>query len=332
MDGLMTEVPEQHVSAPLTQVAVPDVSLNPSNFQAEIAKIAAEQGLKIENGNAVPIAAPETIRPVQAAPAPVQQTVTPAQPAQVPEKFQTPDGQVDLQKVQKSTVNAEEALQRYLTLERELRQTQANVNRLQSGQAQQPQPVQQPLQYAPQAPNALPQITPDLINQALERGKNPGQVLFELTQIAQQAAYEQATANAASQIKAINERVEAKERRDQLNEVARTDEWVFTKEGQEILAGVAKSNPWVMGAPNPWQAAYHLYKGQSQQQSTPVQMPNPTAQTAKAPATPVNAGSIVGGPGIAQLSRNPSQLNAMLNGMTKEQETAFWRSTIPGAK
>ena len=83
---------EVQMSNPVTP-SVPEINTDPSAFQQELAKIAAEQGQKLENGNVVPIT--PIIEPQTPTQAVVQPQATTQPQVNVPEKFQTSDGQPD---------------------------------------------------------------------------------------------------------------------------------------------------------------------------------------------------------------------------------------------
>lgn len=344
MENTMTvsQPTETQMSHPVVPT-VPDVSLDPMDFQKELAKIAAESGQKIENGNVVP--AIEPMQP-QAVVQPEPQATT--QPVQVPQKFQTPDGQVDLQKVQQSTVNAEAALERYRALEVELRQKQNVVHKLQEQPPQQsPQRPQTAPQYAPppQQPQNpwqtfQPQLTPDVINQALAKSQNPGQILYETAQImandAAQRAYSQARMEAAQEYQNLSQRFESKERMTELQGIADRDPWVFSDEGIKALGAIRQSKPWLNNAPEPWLEAYKVYKAdQVLSPISQVQTQTPTVGTAKVPPTPVQTANRtnqapLSSETIARMSQ--AEINAMLDKMTPAQQQGFYRTFLPGAK
>lgn len=321
--------------------SVPDISLDPMDFQKEIAKIAAETGQTITNGNVVP--AQEPTQPVQAeVQPPVENISIPAtpQPVQVPPKFQTPDGQVDLERVQKSTINAEAALEKYRALETELRQKQNEVNKLKTQTAQsfgQPPvqtytpPPQQPVnpwqQYQPQP------LTPDVINQALAKSQNPGQILYETAQIMAQSAYQQARQEAAQDFQALRDRFETKERLTELQTIADKDPWVFSDTGIQTLNAIRQAKPWLNNAPEPWMEAYKVYKADQVLSPIPsVQTPTPQVGTVKAPPTPVQTAVRTNQtmPNFANMGKE--DLNLMLDKMTPQQQQQFWRTALPGAK
>jgi len=341
----VTTPTETQISNPVTPV-IPDISLNPMDFQKEMAKIAAEHGMKLEGGNVVPAAmGPTDGNVVQtqtqkaelpagpkaaAQPIPLQAAEQP----RVPEKFQTSDGQVDLEKVAKSTINAEEALKRYQDLEVELRRKQNEVNALKLN------PVQvEPQQPVPQAMQTqqVSQLTPELINKALEDTKNPGKVLLDLLAIRDQAVYSQARTDIMAEVSPLKARVENQQRQAELQTIADRDPWVFSEEGIKALSAVRASKPWLNSAPEPWLEAYKdvLATREMQKSGSQVLTPTPTASTVRAPATPVEAGNRTQAqaPSLAQLANDPRALNKFLDSLPNEAaRSAFWRSALPGAK
>lgn len=340
-----TEVP---VSEPV-KPTIPDVSLDPMDFQKELAKIAAETGQKLENGNAVPLDAPPDLQ--AQAPAPQSPAAEQAQAlgeVKVPPKFQTPDGQVDVTKVEKSTLHAEAALKRYQALEAELRQKQNEVAQLKAQPAQPWVQTQAPWQSAAvntppanapaQNPAAAQALTPDAINRALEATKNPGQVLLELQAMTYAAALENARREYDARFNELRERQEAEARKVELQKIAERDPWVFSEEGIKELASVRQNKPWLNASPEPWLEAYRSYVAERELNRAGASQavnPNPTSVAAKAPATPANGTGrtvLPAGPSIQALSNDREALNAFLDKMTPEQQRAFWTAAIPGAK
>lgn len=315
---------ETQISQPVTS-RVPDVSLDPMDFQKEINKIAAEQGSKIENGNVVPLVQ-ETKQPEQAVTQPQVEAVP--KPVPVPPKFQTQDGNIDIEKVQKATFDAKQALERYAEMEKEISRKRNELNKLQT----QPPPAAAPQTYAQpyqQPYPQQPQLTPDLINQAIAKN-GAGPVLLELQQLTFNAATEQARTFYEGQIQELRNRVEAKDRASELQTIADIDPWVYTEEGIKTLGNVRQQKPWLNNAPEPWLESYKAYKAEQFLRSTPsVQTPNPMAPQ-RAPATPVGAGnrSTPQTPSFAVLSQDKRMMDSMLNNMSPEQQNQFWEQAF----
>ncbi|MEK7126236.1 MAG: hypothetical protein AAB835_01995, partial [Patescibacteria group bacterium] len=107
-----------------------ELSFKPEDFAADLAKLAAEQTPPAMVATAQPEVKPISEMPAQ----PSQAAVTPEPPATqapapvpqavavvVPDKFKGPDGQLDTAKLEKSTVNVDQALASYLAKEKELK-------------------------------------------------------------------------------------------------------------------------------------------------------------------------------------------------------------------
>lgn len=329
--AVATAVPEIHVENKVNPVP-PEISTDPRDFQKEIQKIAEEKGGKLVDGKFVPNPPDGTQVPEpQAAPKPEDSTSQPqagAQPeVKVPEKFLGKDGQIDQEKLQKSTVNAEEAIKKYLEKERELRKLQNEVHGLEKIPPPQPQPQPQA-----QVPGA---ITPDAINEALRRTSNPGQVMYELAQLAAEDGYRRALSDFRSEIGSIRDRVESDQRTRELKTIADKDPWVFSVEGIQKLSEIRQAKPWLNNAPEPWKEAYLSYLADKQLgQASQVQMPNPAPTTVKAPATPVGGANRVQAqvPNFSDLANDKARLNAYLDTLTPEQQKSFWKTAIPGLR
>jgi hypothetical protein len=114
---------------PETQKA--ELSFRPEDFAKDIAALQAEKGITptaveapktatVEPTTIVPVSTPTTVE-ATATPAITAQESTPTPQVEVPEKFKAPDGSLDTSKLEKSTVNAEQALAKYLEKEKELK-------------------------------------------------------------------------------------------------------------------------------------------------------------------------------------------------------------------
>lgn len=314
---------------------IPDVSLNPRDFQREIQKIAEEKGMEIKDGQAVTKPAPV---PIQEAPTQsvADRPQTDGQP--IPDKFKMPDGQLDTAKLEKSAVNAEQTLAKYLEKEAELRRKMNEVNNLQKQVQQAPPPTnpqyQQYPQPYPQQPG-LAGLTADQVNAAIAKSNNVGQVMLEMAQIAAQTAYNQALADSRVEVDAVKAQVDSQRRTDELREIAKRDPWVFSPEGFKALAEIRDSKPWLNHAPEPWKEAYKDYLAEKAlKPDSQVPMPNPTNQTVKAPPTPVSAANRVQSQSlnVSQLSQSRDGLNKFLDSLPPEQQLAFWKATINAKK
>lgn len=311
---------------------IPDISLDPMDFQKEIQKIASEQGMKIENGNVVP-KQEVPIGQEQSAPEAVSQPQQAETQLKVPEKFQTQNGQIDLEKVQKSAINAEEALRRYQEQEAELRRQMNTVRDLKT--QVQTQPPQTQMQQAPVVPqqSQVPQLTPEIINDALTKTQNPGRVLLDLLAVRDQAVYHQARTDIMAEIEPVRQRVENAQRKVELEDIYKKDQWVFSEEGIKTLSQIRINKPWLNNAPEPWREAYRDYLADKEMGRTASQAS--TNQPVKAPPTPINGGNRTQtpSPSLASLANDPAALNRFLDSLPDEKaRSSFWRSVLPGAK
>ncbi len=280
---------EQMVAQPAPQAA-------PAGLAAEVAAFAKETGQAFIN----PMTQTPEQTPIEVNTEPTPAPATPTEPAaqaEVPEKFKTPDGQTDLAKVEKSTINAESAIAKYLEKERELRQLQNKVHDLQKQVPTIPQvQTQAPVNYA--APD-LGQVTPqqimeDLIQNGMsvDLAKQMATTQYKLALIAQDSAYRRANQDLEQRFAALNERVQAESQQKELEAIATSDPWVFSEEGLKTLSEIRQANPYLNHSDRPWQAAYekHLANQYRQQRvGKVVNTPTPKAQAAL--VTPVSAPS-----------------------------------------
>lgn len=242
----------------------------------------------------------------------------------VPEKFQAPDGSLDSAKLEKSTINAEEALAKYAEKEKALRQKMSEVHRL----------SQQPLQPQPPAANAVPltafeiQVANDLINEARAFGYDmpQGQAIAQArVQIKMAEARHSAE---ASMTEGLRIKLEDQERRQELESIAKYDPSVLSPEGIEALSRIRESRPWINNSPKPWSEAYDYYLAEQTKaaRSKGQVLPTPTGSTAKAPPTPVGPAprAVVqsSGPNL----QNKADIDKHLNGMNAEEMAKFFKS------
>lgn len=266
------ETPTQPIPVPTPVETTPqEFSGKPGDLMADLALLNAQQ-------NPPQVQETPTVEPEQPATAPV----TP-----VPEKFKTPEGEIDEAKVHKSTMAAEEALQKYLEKERQLRMKQNEVAALQKGQ-----PV-------PATPAAVPanvqlsaleiQVAQDMINEAAALGYQMPQAQAIAQARVQVRLFEASRSADHNMTEQLRQRIEDQDRRRELESIAKDDQSVFSPEGIEALSRIRQENPWVNQAPNPWQVAYdlHLASQTKTQRLKGTVSPTPTGLTAKAPPTPV---------------------------------------------
>lgn len=198
--------------------------------------------------------------PVVAPPAPAP---APAPSAFVPEKFANPDGSLNTDKLEKSTIS----LDAYLAKERELSALKAQPFQQQQPQYQQPMPQ----------PQYQSQFVP--IEQQVNDGmrQDPGLTALNLAR----AAVAQSQAYSDAQLREVRSRQE-------LMEMGQNDPAVFTADGLAKLTAIRQANPWLDAAPNPWFAAYKMSGGiaprSAVQQAAPARPVAPILPGGQAPA------------------------------------------------
>ena len=274
----MTTVPEA------TQSAMPT-----GDLASEITAFAQEQGITIPATVAGTEPIVENTEPL---PQPVVEQAEVTTP-EIPDKFKTPDGQVDMTKVEKSTVNAESAINYYREIERELRKLQNQVNgmaRETVAQFQQPAP-------ANVAPYDLGQVTvqnivEDLVNNGMsvDDAKKQAITLHKLAIIAHDTAYRNSSQAFEQRVSSLQERLDATSRREELEQIGQSDPWVFSDEGMKTLFNIRQQNPYLNHSDRPWSAAYDKWLAdQSKQQRAGGQVKSSTPKASTAPSTPVGA-------------------------------------------
>lgn len=314
-DGQAT-IPVPEGLAPTPPPVATEFSGKPGNLMADLAALRAEQ-------NPAPVAVLEPV----VTPEPEQSATTPATP--VPAKFQDAEGKVDQAKVEKSLFNAEQALAKYQEIEKQMRQKQNEVAALKLGS---PIPVTPTAQANPQNVQLSPfeiQVAQDLINEAAAAGYQmpQGQAIAQARVTVR--LYEAKHSADASLTEGIRQKLEDQDRRRELEAIGQEDQSIFTPEGVEALQKIRLENPWVDQSPKPWQTAYDIHLAnqiRQQRLNGQVQTPTPTAKTAKAPPTPVNAAPRVVVKPMAPTLETKEQVDAHVSNMTREQEAAFWKS------
>lgn len=254
------------------------LSFKDSDFAADIAKIAAQsqQAVVVPPQEVLPITPPPPT-PVQ----PEQATVTPQAEATkeevvVPEKFKTPDGSIDTEKVNKSLLNAEEALARYAVLEKELARKRNEVKAKENAYLTPPAPTA-PAPVIPVNANFAAQLEADI------QKDGAGVVLAKLFTAAQAAAEEKLQ----GEISALKDTSAEARTRQQVEAIGKKDPWVYTPEGMDTLTKILDEQPYLWQAKDPYKAAYLLHKGNVASQShSQVLTPTPQAR----PSAPVPTG------------------------------------------
>lgn len=297
----------------------PDISLDPKDFASEMAKLQAEAETK-----SAPVAPVETTgQPTSQEPTqPKSAVATPE--VKVPDKFKTPDGKLDTEKLTKSFANADEMLKKYSEMEKELKRKQNAYGKV-TLPAQVPQVQTQETQTTPDDSN-MPfnqLVVRDLVSKGMDitLARQLAPVLVSLTI----AGKETAKNEAMSDIAEIRESLESQKVEKQLRSIAEKHPWVFTPEGMQKLSEIRQAKPWLNQAPEPWKEALSVYLGnQDINSESQVSTLNPTTQPARAP---VPQGSVVipanSTPAI-DLS-NQAAVDAHLKTLTPEQQKEFFK-------
>ncbi len=304
MDQVETVVVDLAVApAALTPVVpltpVPGFTGEPGNFAKDMAALNAEL-------NPTPV--------VEAPIEPVQPEITAMAPVTVPDKFKDADGNPDQAKIEKSTADAQAALAKYLTMEKELRRKMNEVGGLRN---QAPQII---------APNETP-AAPSTFAAQLEADMakfGAGEVLARLFEAAKETAKREVLTDVQAD---REERLEIKSRRE-LDDIAKYDKGVLTPEGLTELARIRAERPWLEKSANPTSEAYDVYLANQirKARQTGTVLPTPTGLTAKAPPTPVGpAPRVVVQPKGPDLT-SKSAIDAHVAGLNAADEAKFWKS------
>ena len=316
----ITPVEEMIVTPVVTPVPDKKLSFRPEDFAADIAKLAAEQG--------VPLSVPQTDAQTIVPPTPPAQPETPAavtneatKPVVVPEKFQTPTGEIDVAKVAKSTIDAEAALAKYLEKEKELKR---KINEV---KAQANPYINPPAAIAPkpEIPVNVPfaqKIREDIEAQGLET------VLVKLFTAAEESAFERAQAKITNleQVNADNST------KSQLEAIGKKDPWVYTPEGMETLINILNAQPYMWDAAEPYKAAYIHHQGNKvvSQSSPQVLTPTPTARvSAPVPTTQAASQTRISPEAIFDKLTDDQKLEFINKRPVNEREKWFIRAGFP---
>lgn len=278
----------------------------PGNFMADIAKMAAK-----EAAAAAPVPTPkEEVAPVQ----PEITATAPVIAPEVPEKFRGADGLLDAAKVEKSTADAQAALEKYLAMEKTLRQTMNNVSGLKNAAPS----VMAPAEVIAPPSSFAAQLEADMAKYGA------GAVLERLFEAAKETAKNEVLGDVRAD---REERLERKSR-EELSEIAKHDQGVLTPEGLEALARIRAERPWIEKANNPTSEAYKIYLADSvmkaRQQGTVL--PTPKGLTAQPKATPVGPAPRTVVKSAEPVLETMEQIEAHLKGMDTAQKAAFYAS------
>lgn len=295
------------------KAAEPTFSGRPEDFARDIAMLQAQadktQTMTVEKPVEVAMEKKEPEQPTGQLPAPA----TP----EIPAKFLDKDGNPDLEKVEKSTRSAEEAIAKYLEKEKVLRQKAAEVDRLAKAQGYAPLAQDKPVEVKPQEPAPIA----DNFEAQLEADfrANPGKTLARLFQ----AAKDLSATESKAHVDSIAQEIELTKRERELHGLAKNDPWVVSEQGIETLAKYRESNPRLAN----WTEAYKAYLG-DQEFSKRVnrQVTTPTPKAVTAPPAPVTAGGRPSQAGPALNFGSQEAIAAHLAKLTPDQEDAFWKA------
>ena len=262
----------------------------------------------------------EPAQPVQPQAPDNSQTQPPV--AEVPQKFLNPDGTPNVERIQQSTLNLEQALAKY-------REREAEFTK---------QRMQTPKPYASQeqaTPNAAPEpAAPNTFEAQIEADlakEGAGKVLAKLFLASKEAAKNETM----SGVHGLQQEVESAKRDRELELLAKSDAFLLTQQGVDTLAKIRADKPWLNNSPRPWEAAYRDYLADQQilqRAGSQVQMPNPKGPTAPiAPAGPVNRAPVTPAPNPQEMSKE--QINGFLAGKSNQEVAAFMaRMGLPWEK
>ena len=303
------------------QTGFPEAELS-GNFQDDIQAIAAEQGVSISTGEnevvlpeaeAVPEPEPTITEGDQGS---AEAVATPEKEADVPEKFQDENGNVDVAKVEKSQLSAEQALAKYAETEKELRKVQNQANQTQESVPNQPS------LNAPQT-ESLDSIAKQIEDEIKLNGT--GVALAKLMNVISEQAYQRSSAD----LSGLQGSIEGQKQRVELQRIAEQDSWVLSEKGFETLSQLRQENPWVDSSPSPWQTALELAKGRglapSSKTSSLKGSPNPTPEGHQV-VTPASGSRDLQAPKPTTDMNNKEALFNKLDKMTPAEEKAFWAS------
>lgn len=323
----ITIVPTLEVSKVDTPIA--DVSLDPMDFQKEIKRIAEEKGVEIKADGSIEAKDAPIIEQAQEPQAAPQPEIPPAeaQPeVKVPDKFKDESGKPDEAKIQKSTLSAEQALKKYVELEKELRKKQSEVQKLKTQDA--PILQAQPSQHGQDLEQLIAKDLQD--NQA-----NPAKVLAKWAYAIEQAsaaraeqAKKEALEIAMGEVSQFRQEAAYRKMQEELSDIAKNDPWVLSEEGVNSLMKMREENPHINQLPNPWSEAYDKYLASQVKIQRSAQTGNiTTPKRPTAPPTPVG-----------QSARSSSQktfssraeLNTYLDSLDQKGQDAFWAKALKG--
>lgn len=319
-----------------TQTAEKGLSFAPENFAADMQMLATEQGKTITPEGIV--ADTPTQTPAPAVQPEVLATETPAvtpepakvevKPVVVPDKFKAPDGTLDMAKVEKSTMSADQALAKYLEKEKELKR---KINEVKASENAYLNPANTPNPILSQS--VLNANVP--FHQQLEQDVQAiglGKTLEKLFTASQESALEQAR----KEITPIKQGYDQSVTKNQIEAIGKSDPWVYTEDGVNTLNRILTEQPYLMNAEDPYKAAYIAYQGilgvnaRIAGTNTQVLTPNPTARASAPVPTARAADSSTASPETVFDKLTNAQKSEFIKRLpTAEQEKWFIRSGFP---
>jgi len=294
------------------------LSLTNDTFAEDMAKLAAMAGSTPQTDTTpttTETSTPTTPeQPVNQAPVTDEATKV-----DVPEKFKTPDGKIDVAKVEKSLMSAEETLAKYLAKEKELKRKMNDARKTEAG--------------LPPSELGNIQVSPEFAAQFEKdvQTMGLGNAVIRLQTATLKAAEEAAYSRAMKDIEGIKEVTANQTTRNQIEAIAKSDPWVYTPEGLNTLTTILDSQPYLWQAADPYKAAYVHYKGLNvaSQQVPQVLTPTPTAR----PSAPVPTGQAAAPANNTPSVRLDSKeaINTHLKKLTAEQQSEFFKKMgFPG--
>jgi len=311
----MTEIKQVDTSNPSNGVGptgIPKVeeslSLTNDTFAEDMAKLAASA--QAPATPPTPPTMPE--QPVEQAP-----VTTEATKVEVPEKFKTPDGQIDVAKVEKSYVNAEETLAKYLAKEKELKRAMNEVRQKENAYLNPPATAPTPI---PVNTNFAQQLEADVQREGL------GPVLTKLFTASQEAAYEKARA----EIEGIKSVTAEQTTKAQIEAIGKNDPWVYSEQGLNTLTSILNNQPYLWQANDPYKAAYLFHKGMNVASQTAPQVLTPTPQVRPSAPVPTGLAAVPSNNPTVRLDSREA-IDSHLKKLNPAQQSEFFKKMgLPG--
>lgn len=302
----------------------------PGNLQKDLEVLAKKMGIEAPRAEAEPtVEIKQTVElPIETEPEKAEaqadqpakaETVT--QETKVPDKFKNADGTVSEEKLQKSLVNVESALERYRQKEIELQRKINQVNKLQTSvpQAQQAQAQEKTEAQSEPMSDFEKQINEDLA----KHQNNPGKVLVKLFEAARQAGKQ----DALQEVQELRMETELSKRQRELEAIGQHDPFVLTEEGFNTLSKIREEKPWLNSSPRPWEAAYREHLAdQAWKQRTNQQVKTQTPKAVTAPPAPVTAVDRSSKTTINLAGMTKDQIREALMGQSPEKQAKVFQS------